>query len=184
MKQKRLGQSTKGGAVQLLEQIQSSAAVPATVQQRLQQLFSAVAVPAPVSVQQAEGRGFTGNRLLVEYCCSEQSELGKWTRSSSGCSVLRLTEKEDMTNQESVTKAIGQIMSFNRKPNITLWASMPCTGGSTWQYVNEHMFLRNGNTKALNRLKGLRTLFRKLWVGFERIAQHVINMGGNVYIMA
>ena len=44
------------------------------------------------------------------------------------------------------------------------------------------MFHRNGNVKALKRLKGLRTTFRKLWEGFERIAQCVVNLGGHVCI--
>ena len=86
LKQKRLGKSTKGGTVQRLEQLNNAAATPAPVQST------------------AEGEDFTGGRLLIEYCCSAQSELGRRTRQSAGCSILRLTEKEDMTNPESVSK--------------------------------------------------------------------------------
>ena len=69
--------------------------------------------------EEEEDIDLNGDRLLVEYCCSPDSELGKPTRASRGCSVLRLTEKEDMTKEDSVTRAIEQIMKFKNKPNIT-----------------------------------------------------------------
>ena len=64
--------------------------------------------------------------------------------------------------------------------HIILWASIPCTGGSPWQYVNEAMYYRNGDQKALRRLKGHRTLFRKLFWTFRRLANEVLKLGGTV----
>ena len=67
-------------------------------------------------------------------------------------------------------------------PAITLWASIPCTGGSSWQYINELFYYKTGNKKALKRLRGLRTLFRRLWLNFVIIAKEVIKTGGNICI--
>ena len=86
-----------------------------------------------------------------------------------------------MTDENNVDKVIKEIQAFN-KPSITLWASIPCTGGSSWQYINEMIYLKTGNKKALRRLRCLRTTFRKPWSNFVVIAQEVINIGGNVCI--
>ena len=70
--------------------------------------------------------------------------------------VLRLTEKEDMTKSCNVDTVISTIRKYN-KHSITLWSSIPCTGGSSWQYINEMIYYKTGNKKALKRLRGLRT---------------------------
>ena len=119
--------------------------------------------------------------MLIEYCCSQDSMLGRSSPQSVGCKSLRLTEAEDMTDENNVDKVITEITAFG-KPTVTLWASIPCTGGSSWQYINEMIYLKTGNKRALRRLRGLRTTFRKLWSNFVAIAQEVINIGGNVCI--
>ena len=88
--------------------------------------LTTTAAPACVNKQAEKHGGFKGDRLLVEYCCSPDSEFGRAT--TTECDVLRLTEKEDMTKGDSVTKVIEQILGF-KKSSVTLWASMPCTGG-------------------------------------------------------
>ena len=51
----------------------------------------------------------TENRLLIEFCCSHDSLLGKPTPSNEGCRILRLTEDLDMTTAEGLEFAKRQI---------------------------------------------------------------------------
>ena len=37
------------------------------------------------------------DRVLIEFCCGPESELGKHTKVSKGCDVIRLTEENDVT---------------------------------------------------------------------------------------
>ena len=57
---------------------------------------------------------------------------------------------------------------------------MPCTGGSPWQYVNEALYYRTGNHRALRRLRGVRTDFRYLFQNFMVLARAVAKTGGTV----
>ena len=96
------------------------------------------------------------------------------------CEVVRLTEKEDMTTESGYQYAYDKLMEHSSR-HVTLWASIPCTGGSPWQYVNEAMYYRNGDKAALRRLKGHRTLLRKLFWAFRRRACEVLKLGGTVF---
>ena len=58
--------------------------------------------------------------------------------------------------------------------------SIPCTGGSPWQYVNEAHYFRTGNHRALRRLRGVRTDFRYLLGNFVKLAHAVKKAGGIV----
>eukprot|EP00959_Pyramimonas_sp_CCMP1952_P395015 8276141-Pyramimonas_sp.AAC.1 len=95
----------------------------------------------------------TGERLLLEYCCGLQSRIGD-PRSfvDNSRKVIRYTEKEDMRTGEGLRIALNDINTFKGK-HITLWGSMSCTGGSTWQYVNEAHYFRIGNHRAMRRLR-------------------------------
>ena len=86
-----------------------------------------------------------------------------------------------MTKSENVDKVLKAVNKYG-SPNITLWASIPCTGESAWQYINDMIYLKTGNKKALKRLRGPRTKFRHLWTSFVRVAREVINVGGNLCI--
>eukprot|EP00959_Pyramimonas_sp_CCMP1952_P381919 8003202-Pyramimonas_sp.AAC.1 len=61
-----------------------------------------------------------------------------------------------MTTKEGKAFAVAKIIEFEKElksKGLTtdrrraLWISMPCTGGSPWQYVNEAMYYRSGNEK-------------------------------------
>eukprot|EP00959_Pyramimonas_sp_CCMP1952_P056585 1181817-Pyramimonas_sp.AAC.1 len=67
-------------------------------------------------------------------------------------------EKEDMRTDKGRRLALDGINKFRGK-HIALWGSMPCTGGSPWQYVNEAHYFRTGNHRALRGLRGIRTDF-------------------------
>ena len=69
------------------------------------------------------------------------------------CLVVRLTQDIDMTTPRGLQRALNVIREFDGP--VALWASIPCTGGSPWQYVNECQYYRHQNIEPLKRLKGL-----------------------------
>ena len=104
------------------------------------------------------------NRVILEVCCSPDSKLGDETRGAArGCKVIRCTEERDITKQEnraSIRREVIQSVrgSGNMCP-LLIWISIPCTGGSTWSYVNlQHETARE---KVLHHRKE----FKKIWSG-------------------
>ena len=57
-----------------------------------------------------------------------------------------------------------------------LWASMPCTGGSPWQFVNQYL------GHGLENYKQHWKLFHKLWNNFVPAAKRLIEDGNAVVI--
>ena len=109
---------------------------------------------APATGPQAQSR----DRLLIEFCTSEDSRRGQEKNiPDHNTYVLRLTEKEDMTSETGLDMAIRAVQNHpNQK--ITLWSSIPCTGGSPWQYVNEAIYIRRGDYAKLEKLQRHRSL--------------------------
>eukprot|EP00975_Prorocentrum_lima_P020108 4233175-Prorocentrum_lima.AAC.1 len=54
---------------------------------------------------------------------------------------------------------------------ILFWASIPCTGGSTWQYVNMANYRRRNDVEAIKRLRELWRTYRKLWRNITMLAK-------------
>ena len=81
------------------------------------------------------------NRILVEFCCDEDSKLGQARHASRGCHVLRVTEQHDATNMSTIRKLVRQIHQLcdegGGSKELLIWASLPCTGGCSWQRINE-----------------------------------------------
>eukprot|EP00959_Pyramimonas_sp_CCMP1952_P401934 8422430-Pyramimonas_sp.AAC.1 len=75
-----------------------------------------------------------------------------------------------MRTDEGFKTALNDIATFKGK-HITLWGSMPCTGGSPWQHVNEAHYFRAGNHGAMRKLRSIRTDFRYLFWNFREIAR-------------
>ena len=73
--------------------------------------------------------------------------------------VIRYTEVDDMRTDAGKQKALSDLKAFKGK-HVSLWSSIPCTGSSPWQYVNEAMFYRKADARSLRRLRGLRSDFR------------------------
>eukprot|EP00959_Pyramimonas_sp_CCMP1952_P076495 1598308-Pyramimonas_sp.AAC.1 len=86
--------------------------------------------------------GTSRQRLLIEFRCGPNSRLGNQVFIPDGhCKVGPLTENEDMTTKEGKAFAVAKIVGLERDmirkclatdKRITLWVSMPCTGGSPW----------------------------------------------------
>ena len=83
---------------------------------------------APAADTAGTKSDFSAKRLLIEFCCSEDSALGQNGPNTGGCEMMRLTEKDDMTKSENVDKVLKAVNKYGSS-NITLWASIPGTGG-------------------------------------------------------
>eukprot|EP00959_Pyramimonas_sp_CCMP1952_P008733 182721-Pyramimonas_sp.AAC.2 len=85
--------------------------------------------------------------FYIEFCSGPNSRLGNQSGTpDEHCEVMRLTEAEDMTTQEGKTFTVAKTEEFEQEMKkhgaatdrrTSLWISMPCTGGSPWQHVNE-----------------------------------------------
>ena len=116
------------------------------------------------------------DRILVEFCCGPNSKLGDTTRrAADGCYVVRCTEDRDVTNRLNRISIRDEILtavktSSSKRIDILLWISIPCTGGTTWSYVNLQ------HESARLKVEYHRLVFDKIWaamVDFVNIIRHL-----------
>ena len=74
------------------------------------------------------------NRVIVEFCCGENSKLGEKRY------TIRVTEKDDATKQSTIKRLCKDLRPLlcdegGCKP-LLIWASLPCTCGCSWQHIN------------------------------------------------
>ena len=76
--------------------------------------------------------------MIIEICCSEDSLLGRVDGPyGSDCHVVRVTEKMDLNSYKTRRDLLEVAKGFaKRGVPILVWVSLPCTGGSTWTFVN------------------------------------------------
>ena len=118
------------------------------------------------------------SRLMIEICCGPTSILGEVAKEKyPECEVLRITKNEDLNNIDTRKSILSKAKSYAAvsKP-ILVWASLPCTGGSTWSHLNL--------TIAGNREKVLaaRKLFAKLWASFVDLSCGLDRIGAQYAI--
>ena len=109
-------------------------------------------------------------RMLIEFCCSEDSKLSTQRKSSEGCHCIRVTEKEDGTLQSSRQRLASQIQDFKNDfhdGTLILYASLPCVGGSPWGNVN------GLTVEGQDRIKEQQKLFTKLFKSFVKLVHEV-----------
>ena len=102
--------------------------------------------------------GLTPQRLLVEICCNPDSKLSDTTRESAvGCRIVQFTEKHNLL-EENYRRYVADIVnSFPSSKPVLLWLSLPCTGGTSWSYVN--LTIPSAAKKVMRHVKAL----KKLW---------------------
>ena len=100
------------------------------------------------------------NGVLVEFCCSPNSKLGEARAAAKGCHVLRITEEDDATKPQTIRRIVQEIHTLCDQGGfmLLLYASLPCTGGSSWQRLN---IQNNPELVAKHR-----ALFKKLFRSF------------------
>ena len=72
-------------------------------------------------------------RMLIEFCCSEDSKLSTPRKASENCHCVRVTEKEDGTQTSCRQRLVSQVQDFRNDfddGTLILYASLPCVGGS------------------------------------------------------
>eukprot|EP00975_Prorocentrum_lima_P066585 12910024-Prorocentrum_lima.AAC.1 len=65
---------------------------------------------------------------------------------------------------------------------LMLWSSIPCTGGSTWQYVNMANYRRRNDVEAIRRLRDFWRIYRTFWRDLTILAKLGMDRGGTVAI--
>jgi hypothetical protein len=112
------------------------------------------------------------NRLMIEYCCGEQSKIGQPSDANVGCKVIRITESVD-ARSDNVDRLLDLNDHFGP---VMLFASIPCTGGSPWMNINK---LHAGGLMKFNaHIK----LFKQLWLKFEDLCERINGRGGHIAI--
>ena len=99
----------------------------------------------------------------LNVCCGPDSKLGDKSRKvSKGCCVIRCTEERDVTVKANRMDIRDELMtaladsSCHSRP-ILVWIRIPCTGGTTWSYVN----LQHESAKL--KVEYHRHVFEKFW---------------------
>eukprot|EP00435_Cladocopium_sp_Y103_P010642 s3504_g2.t1 len=123
---------------------------------------SADKVPKLASAAGNQGGPKTGfcPRMLIEFCCSDDSKLCTPRKSNEDCHCIRVTEKEDGTKESCPQRLASQIKDFRNDftdGTLILYASLPCVGGSPWGNINS--LTVEGNEK----IKEQQRLFTKLF---------------------
>jgi hypothetical protein len=113
------------------------------------------------------------DRVIIEWCCVDDSMLGQASTYSKGCRIIRLTIKDDLRTLEGLEVALD---IFNSCPigRTLLWSAMPCAGGSPWQ---RHNIARG---EGLAKIVTHWADFRALWSNFDVVAQAVMAIEGVV----
>ena len=94
-------------------------------------------------------------------------------KASKGCKVVPITKDDDFVSEAGIRKCISDLLG----PRDTLRFSAPCTGGSTWQFIN----LKRG-PETVAKIKLHWKLFKRLWVAFEIVVSHALSVGAKVFI--
>ena len=116
------------------------------------------------------------NRLLMEYCCGENSRLCNDRYAAKGCATVRLTIANDLTTPEGLDYAMQELERAHADGlNIALWASLPCTAGTPWFRLNQKF----AGARAKNAAH-LAT-FHKLMDNFMILAERVVTLNGDLH---
>ena len=57
------------------------------------------------------------DRVIVEFCCGENSRIGQTTKYSKGCKVIRITKEHDLTTKSGLEYTIKSIKEELKKIN-------------------------------------------------------------------
>ena len=159
----------------------SSQPLPRKEQQKMK---ACAGEPAPSTVSGSQQRAgepacpsvASHSRVLIEFCCGPDSKLGDRSRKhSKDCYVIRCTEERDVTSRSNRmdirNEVVRAIESSTAQPcPVLIWTSIPCTGGTTWSYVN----LQHESAKL--KVEYHRHVFEKIWssmVDFLNLIRHL-----------
>ena len=106
-------------------------------------------------------------RRIIEWCCGENSLIGgvKLNNKDTTCITTRITEDIDASSPSGLAYAKNAYYRNRKIPN-TLFASIPCTGGTAWNSVNKN------NPDGEARIEEHRKLFDKIWDNFVKLVKY------------
>ena len=61
------------------------------------------------------------DRLMLEWCCGEDSLFGMPSKASEGCNVIRLTKREDMTSKSGVDFAKSAVNAAPPNAHMSIY---------------------------------------------------------------
>ena len=86
---------------------------------------------------------------------------------SKGCLVYQFTEDFDLLSEDNRRKMASKVNQFPKSKKVLLWMSLPCTGGTTWTFINmKHPMAKK---KVLREVKKL----WKLWGAMEDFVSRI-----------
>ena len=111
------------------------------------------------------------DRVLIEFCCGPESKLGDPSRRvAKNCHVIRCTEARDVTvpaNRHAIRGELLDIVKTNPSIKILLWVSIPCTGGTSWTYINLM------NESARRKVEYHQFVFQKIWASMAEFLNSI-----------
>ena len=122
--------------------------------------------PQAAAVEQSSGEPDAGSasdgpmpqRLIIEECSDPASRLSDPSRlSAHGCRVVQFTKKHSLLDAKYREYVVNIVNSFPKTKNVLVWVSLPCTGGTSWSYVN--MKIPSAAQKVIAHV----VLFKRLW---------------------
>ena len=92
---------------------------------------------------------------------------------TKACSVVRLTEREDMTTDYGIRFAQSAVNNSSKDNMVLVWSAIPCTGGSPLQNINKRFLVGKKESKNIRRCSKLcgRHLLALL-VGSMKLGRH------------
>ena len=109
-------------------------------------------------------------RMLIEFCCSDDSKLSTQRKSNENCHCIRVTEADDGTTNSCRQRLASQVQDFRNDftdGKLILYASLPCVGGSPWGNVN------GLTVEGQERIKEQQKQFTKLFKSFVKLVDEI-----------
>ena len=70
---------------------------------------------------------------IILLCTEPDSLMVRHNPFGDQCKIVEITEHDDFTSETGYQKVVDAL----RGPNVVIFASLPCTGGSPWQIPNK-----------------------------------------------
>jgi len=112
-------------------------------------------------------------RVIYEFCCANNSELGKVAGDHSIKFVRLSRETSNLFDHVQVKNLVKQV---HTTPGCHLHASLPCTVWSTWQHMN----CRKKGPDFVRKLEARRHQALKMFAHFVEVATAVRQGGGTI----
>ena len=113
---------------------------------------------------------------MFEFACSEDSQMG-FAHQEYGINHVRLCkDRIDLGDESQCEQLDYQIDEAAKVAPPHMWASIPCTSGSPWQYINR----KKGGAAFMRKLARQVKESKRLFSSFAKRAERVLNHGGTV----